>query len=91
MRWPYACYSFSDVENLGFHHYIQYMMTDTKWLIKVQYPQYKRPRWTLVLPHVVAIQKSRKSATRFQTIEEAMEIAAYIGCSVRNVEIVEAF
>ena len=26
MRWPYACYSFSDVENLGFHHYIQYMM-----------------------------------------------------------------
>ena len=66
------------------------------WLIKVQYTKYKNPRWVIVDPklpeYVRAIQKSRKTASQFQTREAAEKVAAQLGnLDARKVEIVACF
>lgn len=65
------------------------------FLIKVQYVAYKAPRWVVAMPdlsHYDRVQKSRKTATQFQTREVAERVAATLGqWDLRKVEIVPCF
>lgn len=66
------------------------------FLIKVQYSAYKNPRWVITDPecpeYVKAIQKSRKTATRFETEEAAWVVASRLGTwHSRTVEVVPCF
>lgn len=66
------------------------------YLIKVQYTAYKSPRWVIIDPecpqYVKAIQKSRKTAARFKTREEAEKVAATLGSwDLRKVEVIACY
>jgi hypothetical protein len=61
------------------------------WMIKVQYREYKTPRWVLQFDHAYCIQRSRKTATRFQDLEKAQAIVRYLKSSCRQVEIVNDY
>lgn len=66
------------------------------YLIKVQYTAYKNPRWVIADPecpeYVKAIQKSRKTATRFETEEAAWVVASRITpWDLRKVEVVPCY
>lgn len=61
------------------------------WLIKVHFCFAKLPRWVIMDNeglYVRAFQKSRKTAHRFQTLEEAQKIAANLPRTIYGVEIV---
>lgn len=69
------------------------------FLIKVQYFAYKNPRWVLGSDEcpgfAKAIQKSRKTATRFNTREEAEAVVKTLTAGVTvprwNIEVVASF
>jgi hypothetical protein len=51
------------------------------YLVKVRCEGFKSDYWVQICPDCVAVQRSRKRATRFETLTEAEKYAAQVGCS----------
>jgi alpha-D-ribose 1-methylphosphonate 5-triphosphate synthase subunit PhnL len=51
------------------------------YLIKVRCEGFKSDYWVSIVPDCVAIQRSKKRATVFETLAEAERYAGIVGCA----------